>query len=108
MSIDHLKPCTVPGCPGVTMGRYCAAHARTMGQALALGQAAPIPRGEARYLREHPLCEPCAAVGKAVIAEHVVMGQKLTALCPRCYRIRKGNSQQVRLRTQAALLAAGL
>ncbi len=55
------KPCLQPGCPVLTDGRYCEAHAKsrpdhTRGSSAARGYDYVWQQFRAWFLRRHPLC----------------------------------------------------
>lgn len=99
------KPCAFPGCPNLTDGRYCEAHAsqanreynryrRDPGSNKVYGRLWKTIR--ALYLAKHPLCERCLKAGRTVPAEevhHIVPvaegggheESNLMALCKSCH-----------------------
>jgi len=72
------KPCSVPGCPNTTPGKYCALHQAQ--KTKAYNQRRRDVRKlydrnwekvRDSYIARHPLCELCEAAGRLVPAEHV-------------------------------------
>ena len=79
MPTKPQRPCSWPGCPKLTAGRYCKTHAP---RAAAQYEARRDPNVRRRYGRRwretrdayaaaHPLCERCLAEGKAVPMDEV-------------------------------------
>ena len=71
------KPCSHPGCPNLTEGKYCEKH-----KSLHPDRPSAESRGynnrwrkvRAAYLRKHPLCVRCMADGryvKATVVDHI-------------------------------------
>lgn len=74
------RPCSYPGCPRLTDGRYCAEHAKLEAKQYEMYKRDPETRKRygtewrkvrARYLQVHPLCEMCKAEGKLTPTEHI-------------------------------------
>ena len=74
------RPCSWPGCPELTNGRFCPKHAKQEAQRYAKYERNPETRrryGRAwqrvrkAYAEEHPLCEMCLAEGKVHPMEQV-------------------------------------
>jgi len=71
------KPCAYPGCPALTVNRYCKKHERMVGKAMdkerpssnARGYTATWQRRRREYLRENPLCRHCQNKGKLIPAD---------------------------------------
>ena len=53
------RPCSFPGCPRLTDGRFCPEHEKAW------------KRIRDRYMNAHPLCERCLKEGRYVKAEQV-------------------------------------
>ena len=105
MPMKPKRPCSFPGCPRLTDGRYCEEHAKLEAQRYErygrdpaakkrYGRAWKRIRG--RYIRAHPLCERCKKNGKITPAEEVhhikplAHGgtndeSNLMSLCKRCH-----------------------
>ena len=74
------RPCGYPGCPKLTDGRFCPAHAKQDAQEYERYRRDPTTRkryGRAwkrirdRYIAGHPLCEECEQNGYVTAAEEV-------------------------------------
>jgi 5-methylcytosine-specific restriction protein A len=74
------RPCSYPGCPALTDGRYCAAHQKLADQQYEKYQRDPSTkkhygrtwkRIRDRYIAAHPLCEQCKKAGKLTPTEEV-------------------------------------
>ena len=74
------RPCSFPGCPNLTDGRFCPEHERQEQRRYEkydrdktskrrYGRA--WTRIRDRYIHAHPLCERCLAEGRYVKAEQV-------------------------------------
>jgi len=105
MPYKARKPCTYPGCPKLTTGRYCEEHAKT--EAKRYNQYNRDPGSNKRYgrswariraafLSANPLCELCKQDGRLTPATLVHHKRKLTdggtndwnnlqALCQECH-----------------------
>ena len=77
---DRLShPCSRPGCPNLTTGRFCPEHEteerrrydQERGSAAARGYDATWRRRRLMFLRRHPLCEDCLARGIIMAATEV-------------------------------------
>ena len=99
------RPCSYPGCPNLTDGRFCEGHVKEESKRYERYQRDPAAkkrygrtwkRIRDRYIKEHPLCEICQKEDKLTLAEevhHVVPLSKggthaeenLMALCTRCH-----------------------
>ena len=99
------RPCSYPGCPRLTHGRFCEEHAKQEARRYEKYDRDPAVRrryGRAwkrirdRYIQEHPLCEQCQAKGKLTPAEefhHILplarggthARENLMALCKPCH-----------------------
>jgi len=75
-----LKPCAYPGCPALTDGRFCPAHAKQSAQEYERYRRDPETRRRygsawrrvrARYIAAHPLCEECLRAGRLTPAREV-------------------------------------
>ena len=80
MPYRSKKPCAHPGCPNLTDGRFCAAHAKQDAREYEKYKRAPETRKRygsewrrirARYIAAHPLCEQCESEGRITPAEHI-------------------------------------
>ena len=114
MPYKPKRPCSYPGCPRLTSGRYCEEHLRILSayygllrpldfiRPYRLDPASKRRYGRAwkrirdRYIAAHPLCEQCKRAGKITPAEevhHILPLSKggthvesnLMALCKRCH-----------------------
>ncbi len=74
------RPCSYPGCPNLTDGRFCEEHAKEEVKRYEHYQRDPVTRkryGRAWrqirtvYLATHPLCEQCRKHGRITPAEEV-------------------------------------
>ena len=74
------RPCSYPGCPKLTDGRFCEEHQKLENQRYekyGRDPAAKRKYGRAwkrirdRYMNAHPLCELCQQEGRLVKAEQV-------------------------------------
>lgn len=80
MPFKPRRPCSHPGCPKLTDGRFCAEHAKEEAKRYERYQRDPATRKlygrtwkriRACYILAHPLCEMCEAEGKLTSAKHV-------------------------------------
>lgn len=105
MPYKPKHPCSYPGCPLLTSGRYCEEHQRIVTARYNKYERDPASKrryGRAwkrirdRYIAAHPLCERCQRAGKVVPAEevhHILplakggthVESNLMALCHRCH-----------------------
>ena len=105
MPYKPKRPCSYPGCPRLTSGRYCEEHQKIITAHYNTHQRDPASKrryGRAwkrirdRYIAAHPLCEQCQRAGKITPAEevhHILPLSKggthvesnLMALCKRCH-----------------------
>ena len=105
MPYKPKRPCSYPGCPRLTSGRYCEEHQKIITAHYNKHQRDPASKrryGRAwkrirdRYIAAHPLCEQCKRAGKITPAEevhHILPLSKggthvesnLMALCKRCH-----------------------
>lgn len=74
------RPCSYPGCPKLTEGRYCEEHAKTVNRNYNRYERDPeTPKRYGRswkrirdaYVAAHPLCEECLKERRAVPVEQV-------------------------------------
>lgn len=99
------RPCSYPGCPKLTAGRYCEEHEKKVTAHYNKYDRDPKIRnryGRAwkrirdSYIAAHPLCEQCKQDGKLVPAEevhHIIPLSKggthardnLMSLCTSCH-----------------------
>jgi 5-methylcytosine-specific restriction enzyme A len=99
------RPCSFPGCPRLTAGRYCDEHQKLADQerqryTRSPGDADRYGRDWRRisrcFLDDHPFCEMCRKEGRiteATIAHHVIPVKEggtddesnLMALCRPCH-----------------------
>lgn len=72
------KPCSYPGCPNLTEGKYCNEHKSLhpdRPSAANRGYSSRWQRVSKAYLRKHPLCVKCLAEGRfaaATVVDHIV------------------------------------
>jgi 5-methylcytosine-specific restriction protein A len=105
MPYKPKKPCAFPGCPNLTAGRYCDAHASQANREYNQDRRDPAHKeryGSAwrkirnLYISKHPLCERCLERGFYTSAEEVhhikpldVGGdnsdENLMSLCKSCH-----------------------
>ena len=80
MSMKPRRPCSYPGCPALTDGRYCPEHERRVNKDYERYGRDPMTRGRygrawqrtrKAYAEEHPLCEECLKAGRLVPVEQV-------------------------------------
>ena len=80
MPYKPKRPCSYPGCPRLTSGRYCEEHQKIITAHYNKHQRNPASKrryGRAwkrirdRYIAAHPLCEQCKRAGKITPAEEV-------------------------------------
>lgn len=99
------RPCSYPGCPNLTEGRYCEEHSKLMNSRYEKYQRASGTKqryGRAwkrirdRYVSVHPFCEVCYDRGMLVLTEEVHHqiplseggthdNSNLIALCKSCH-----------------------
>lgn len=74
------RPCSYPGCPALSDGRYCEKHQKTVDAHYNKYQRDPETnkryggtwqRIRAWYIAEHPLCAVCAKEGRITPAQEV-------------------------------------
>lgn len=74
------RPCSHPGCPKLTDGRYCEAHQKQEDQWYEKYQRDPATRKRyasawrrirTAYIAAHPLCAECKKAGRLTPAEEV-------------------------------------
>ena len=82
------RPCSYPGCPKLTDGRFCEEHAKAEAKRYEKYDRDPAVRrryGRAwkrirdRHISQHPLCEQCEKEGKLIPAAEVHHKIPLTA-----------------------------
>ena len=84
MPFKPKRPCSYPGCPELTNGRYCEKHKRLINRQYEKYERDPQTKYRYngrwkkirdRYIRAHPLCEECMKYGrytKATQVHHVL------------------------------------
>jgi len=105
MPFKPKRPCSYPGCPKLTYGRFCEEHTKEETKRYERNQRDPAmkkrynrtwKRIRDRFLGEHPLCERCQKEGRLTPAEevhHIVplsrggthATDNLMALCTGCH-----------------------
>lgn len=105
MPYKPKRPCSYPGCPNLTDGRYCEKHQKLTGRQYEKYGRDPEEkrryRGNwkkirGRYIAAHPLCEECLKNGRYTKAEqvhHIVplseggssRDENLMSLCSECH-----------------------
>ena len=105
MPMMPKRPCGFPGCPNLTDGRYCEAHAKQENRRYERYQRDPATkrrygrewqRIRNRYAAAHPFCEECYKKGVFTPAEeihHIIplshggthADDNLMALCKPCH-----------------------
>ena len=74
------RPCSYPGCPELTDGRYCVPHQKEMDARYEKYERDPATRKRYgrtwkrirdRYIAAHPLCQQCRKQEKLVAADEV-------------------------------------
>jgi 5-methylcytosine-specific restriction protein A len=80
MPTKPKRPCSHPGCPKLTAGRFCEEHAKDEARRYERYQRDPATRkryGQTwrkvrdYYRATHPLCEQCLEQGRATPAQEV-------------------------------------
>lgn len=75
MPMRPKKPCSHPGCPNLTDGKYCekhkAIHHEDRAGSVERGYGKRWQKARAGYLEKHPLCAECLKKGRYVKAEVV-------------------------------------
>lgn len=100
------RPCSYPGCPELTNGRYCERHEKEMTREYNrnnraykyLYNTARWKKLRIKFLKENPLCAECGKIGivrPAEVVDHIIphKGNKelfwdednLQALCKECH-----------------------
>ncbi|MBQ2726346.1 MAG: HNH endonuclease [Clostridia bacterium] len=105
MPIKPKRPCSHPGCPKLTAGRFCEEHAKEEAKRYEKYDRDPAVRrcyGRAwkrirdRYAAAHPLCELCQKKGQLIPTEEIHHKiplseggthneENLIALCKACH-----------------------
>ena len=109
MPFKPKRPCSYPGCPELTNGRYCEKHKRLINRQYEKYERDPQTKYRYngrwkkirdRYIRAHPLCEECMRKGMLVPAQmvdHIVPINKggapldlnnLQSLCNHCHAVK--------------------
>ncbi len=74
------RPCSYPGCPELTDGRFCEKHRKLDAQQYNRYERDPEINKRydrrwaavrAAYVKEHPLCEECLKEGRVTLVEQV-------------------------------------
>lgn len=80
MPFKPKRPCSYPGCPNLTDGRFCEKHAKEEARRYEKYDREPSVRKNYgrtwkrirdRYITAHPLCEQCQKRGKMTAATEV-------------------------------------
>ena len=80
MPMKPKRPCSHPGCPELTDGRYCDCHKKQEDIRYNRYQRDPATRKRynrswekirARYMSAHPFCERCLTAGRITKVEEV-------------------------------------
>ncbi|MCR5355770.1 MAG: HNH endonuclease [Lachnospiraceae bacterium] len=80
MPYKPKKPCSYPGCPKLTDGRYCEEHKKVMNKRYEMYKRDPMTKKRygnnwqkirKLYVSLHPLCEECLKNKIASPVEHV-------------------------------------
>lgn len=73
-----MKPCSHPGCPNLTVVKYCEQHKCEFGfereSAYKRGYDSKWQKSRNRFLQLHPLCVRCQTQGyliKATVVDHI-------------------------------------
>ena len=91
MPYKPKRPCSYPGCPRLTDGRYCEEHQKIITAQYNRHERTPESKrryGRAwkrirdRYIAAHPLCEKCREAGRLTPAQEE---SNLMALCKSCH-----------------------
>ncbi|MPN62090.1 hypothetical protein SDC9_209836 [bioreactor metagenome] len=105
MHYKPKRPCSHPGCPRLTDGRYCEEHAKEAARTYERHQRDPEThkryghswrKVRKAFLAEHPFCELCRSHGKLTeptVAHHIKAARyggvddegNLMALCSSCH-----------------------
>ena len=107
MPTKPKRPCSYPGCPKLTAGRFCEEHTKLEARRYEQNCRDPSATrkgwyGKAwrqirsRYIAAHPLCEECMKAGRytpAQVVHHILplrdggtsAEENLMALCPSCH-----------------------
>lgn len=78
MPIKPKKPCKYPGCPGLTVDKYCdehkEIHMNERSSASSRGYDYKWRQARKRFLKENTLCVKCKVEGKltkATVVDHI-------------------------------------
>ena len=105
MPYKPKRPCSHPGCPRLTDGRYCEVHAKEAARTYERHRRDPEThkryghswrKARKAFLAGHPFCELCRTHGRlteATVAHHIKAarqggtddGENLMALCNSCH-----------------------
>lgn len=116
MPYKPKRPCSYPGCPRLTSGRYCEEHQKIITAHYNKHQRDPASKrryGRAwkrirdRYIAAHPLCEQCKRAGKITLPKKSI----ISCRCPKAAPMWKVTSwpyvSGVILRLRPARVAGG-
>ncbi|NLN72464.1 MAG: HNH endonuclease [Thermoplasmatales archaeon] len=113
MPYKPKRPCSHPGCPRLTDGRYCEEHAKEAASTYERNQRDPGThkrygsswrKARKTFLEGHPFCELCRREGRltrATVAHHITATryggtddeENLMALCNRCHSALHGRQR---------------
>ena len=119
MPYKPKRPCSHPGCPNLTEGRYCEEHAKEAARAYERNQRDPGThkrygsswrKARKAFLDGHPLCELCRRLGRmtpATVVHHINAARQggtddevnLMALCASCHSSLHGRQKNDGLHT---------
>ena len=104
------RPCSHPGCPNLTDGKYCEEHKPLhpdRPSAESRGYNSKWRKVRAAYLRKHPLCVFCLRDGRyvqATVVDHIIPHRNrpelmwdesnFQALCKPCHDRKTGNEDR--------------
>jgi len=107
MPMKPKRPCSYPGCPALTAGRYCEKHGKEMDVRYNKYERDPEAnkrygthwrKVRFRYITAHPICEECLKNNKLIPAlevHHIIPlskggthdNENLLSLCKSCHSI---------------------
>lgn len=106
MPFKPKRPCSYPGCPRLTEGRFCEKHLqetekeynRQRGSAASRGYDSRWRKARAKFLKANPLCRRCEENGKITkgeVVDHIIPHRgdmslfwdqnNWQSLCTRCH-----------------------